>query len=209
MKGRARYEYQGERQGVDEATPLDFYSPYGCSKGAADQYVHDYHRIYGLRTVVLRQSCIYGTRQYGVEDQGWVAWFIIASLLNRPLTVYGNGKQARDLLWIDDLVAAYVKCTQQVDTVAGQIYNVGGGPENVLSLKELIDYLSEEGLLIQSPRFSDWRPGDQKLFVCDIAKINREIGWQPRIAPRLGVGRIIDWARQNQAQLQQLFAAAK
>lgn len=208
-EGPRRYEYAGDDLGVNEECPLDFYSPYGCSKGAADQYVHDYHRIYGLRTVVLRQSCIYGTRQYGVEDQGWVAWFIIASLLNKPLTVFGNGKQARDILWIDDLVEAYVRCAQNPETVSGRIYNVGGGPGNVLSLLELIEYLQEEDVLTQTPRFADWRPGDQKLFVCDVAKIFQDIQWQPTVSPRQGVKRIIDWARHHQGLLQQLFAQPK
>ena len=129
-----RYEYDELQKGIDENYNIDFHSPYGCSKGAADQYVRDYNRIYGLKTVVLRQSCIYGTRQFGIEDQGWVAWFVIASLLNKPITVYGDGKQIRDILWIDDLVDVYVKLFENAEKVSGKVFNIGGGPSNTLSL---------------------------------------------------------------------------
>jgi CDP-paratose 2-epimerase len=121
-----RYRYADLPQGVDEATPLDFYSPYGCSKGTADQYVHDYGRIYGLRTVIFRNSCIYGTRQFGIEDQGWLAWFVIAAVLGRPISIYGDGKQVRDVLFIDDLVD-HAAGVGRPEVSTGQVYNIGGG----------------------------------------------------------------------------------
>jgi CDP-paratose 2-epimerase len=130
----SRYWYRDEPLGISESQPLDFHSPYGCSKGAGDQYVRDYARIYGLRSVVLRQSCIYGYRQFGIEDQGWIAWFMIAALKQRPISIYGDGKQVRDILFIDDLLNAYEAACQQIDTVQGQIFNIGGGPENTMSL---------------------------------------------------------------------------
>ena len=190
VERHGRYEYGALPKGVSEDHCLDFHSPYGCSKGVADQYVHDYNRIYGLRTVVLRQSCIYGPRQFGVEDQGWVAWFAIASLLNRQVTIYGDGKQGRDLLWIDDLVNAYVKLYENADDVAGEIFNVGGGPNNVLSLLELVDLLKEDGVLGEMPVFAEWRPGDQKIFVSNIEKISKAVQWEPSVSPREGVGNL-------------------
>src|SRR5437667_6059288 len=129
-----RYAYSDLPCGISEEQNLDFHSPYGCSKGAADQYVRDYHRIYGLQTVVFRQSCIYGSRQFGVEDQGWVAWFMIAAVSGRPLTIYGDGKQVRDVLWVEDLVDCYEKALQSIGKNAGKIYNIGGGAGNTLSL---------------------------------------------------------------------------
>src|SRR5580700_9725274 len=141
VERNGRYGYETLPSGVPEDRNLDFHSPYGCSKGAADQYVIDYHRIYGLRTVVFRQSCIYGYRQFGAEDQGWVAWFMIASQLGRPISVYGDGKQVRDILFIDDLLDAYDAAFAAADKVAGRAFNIGGGPENVLSLRELVAYI--------------------------------------------------------------------
>src|SRR5205823_8585980 len=130
-----RYEYSDLANGVGEDRPLDFHSPYGCSKGAADQYAINYARIYGTQSVTFRQSCIYGTRQFGIEDQGWVAWFTIAAVLGKEITLYGDGRQARDLLWIDDLVDLYLRAIEQIDRAAGQVYNVGGGPAHTMSLR--------------------------------------------------------------------------
>src|SRR5262245_40595332 len=129
-----RYEYRDLPDGVAESRPLDFHSPYGCSKGAADQYVRDYHRIYGLPTVVFRMSCIYGPRQFGNEDQGWVAHFLIAGLTEQPLKIYGDGKQVRDLLFVEDLVRALRLAAKKIDATAGQVFNIGGGPANSLSV---------------------------------------------------------------------------
>src|SRR5579871_1331594 len=173
-----RYAYQSLPFGVSEDRNLDFHSPYGCSKGAADQYVIDYHRIYGLRTIVFRQSCIYGYRQFGAEDQGWVAWFMIASQLERPITVYGDGKQVRDILFIDDLLDAYDAGFAAGDKVVGKAYNIGGGPANVLSLLELLDYISKRQGRKLRYRLSGWRPGDQKVFVSDIRRAETELLWR-------------------------------
>ncbi len=197
VQRNGRYEYDNLKDGVSEDFCIDFHSPYGCSKGSADQYVRDYRRIYGLRTVVLRQSCIYGTRQFGIEDQGWVAWFIIASILNKPITIYGDGMQVRDVLWIDDLIDVYLKLYQNADKVAGDIFNIGGGPANTISILELVGYLKEEGIMNQSPTFSEWRAGDQKVYVSNINKIKTAINWYPKVSPQEGIKILIEWAKEN------------
>lgn len=189
----ARYEYADQPHGIDESAPVDFHSPYGCSKGCAEQYVHDYSRIYGLKSVVFRQSCIYGTRQFGVEDQGWVAWFTIASMLGKPVTIYGDGKQIRDILWVDDLIDLYLRAIDRIQVAAGQIYNAGGGAANTLSLLELVDLLSSRCKRKIAPAFGDWRPGDQKVFVANCEKARRELGWSPKVCPRDGVSVLFDW----------------
>jgi len=192
-----RHEYKDLPLGIPENRLLDFHSPYGCSKGAADQYVRDYSRIYGLRTVVFRQSCIYGKRQFGIEDQGWVAWFTIASALGRPITIYGDGKQIRDVLYIDDLVAAFLQATKMIDKTSGKIFNIGGGPQNTMSLLELIDYLKT--LLNKEIHYSfaDWRPGDQPVYVSDIQKARKEFGWEPTISVKQGVAELASWVNRN------------
>ncbi|MGQ9631407.1 MAG: NAD-dependent epimerase/dehydratase family protein [bacterium] len=176
VERNGRYEYENLPNGVSEDQPLDFHSPYGCSKGAADQYVRDYARIYGLKTVVFRQSCIYGTRQFGVEDQGWVAHFTISAMFDRPITIYGDGKQVRDVLFIDDLVKAYELAIENIDKTSGKVYNIGGGPNNQMSLLELISYLEEFFGKKIKYSFSDWRPGDQLVFICDISKAKKDFG---------------------------------
>ncbi len=192
-----RYNYKDLSQGIPETRPLDFHSPYGCSKGAADQYVMDYSRIYNLRTVNFRQSCIYGSHQFGVEDQGWVAWFAICAVLGRPVTVYGDGKQMRDILHIDDLVDCYFRAIRDIDKASGQVYNTGGGTENTLSLLELISML--ERILGKKLEygFDDWRPGDQKTFICDIRKARDSFGWKPRVDVKEGVERLVKWVSEN------------
>jgi CDP-paratose 2-epimerase len=194
VEGETGYAYRDYPYGISETYPLDFHSPYGCSKGAGDQYVRDYARIYGLPTVVLRQSCIYGPRQFGVEDQGWVAWFLIAAVTGQPITIYGDGKQVRDLLWVDDLLDLYEAAVQQVDVAAGQVYNVGGGPENTLAVwQELGPLLT--GLMGRRVHvgYDEWRPGDQPIFVADIRKAEQELGWRPRITREEGVRRLYEW----------------
>lgn len=193
-----RYEYTQLACGVPETQPLDFHSPYGCSKGTGDQYVRDYHRIYGLPTVVLRQSCIYGPRQFGIEDQGWVAWFAIAGLLDRPVTIYGDGKQVRDLLFVEDLLDAYDLALEKIATSAGQVYNIGGGPENAISIWTEFRPVLEENLgkTLQTGR-GDWRPGDQRIFVSDIDKARRELGWEPKVTVKEGVRRLVEWVKAN------------
>ncbi len=191
-----RYRYASLPHGVPETQPLDFHSPYGCSKGAGDQYVRDYARIYGLRTVVLRQSCIYGPRQWGIEDQGWVAWFVIAALTGRPITIYGDGKQVRDVLFIDDLLDAYDAAVARIDVAAGQVYNIGGGPQHALSIWAEFGPLLERMLGRAIPvRYGPWRPGDQRVFISDIRKAQRELGWRPRVNVTEGVQRLIAWVR--------------
>ncbi len=198
-----RYAYRDYPQGIPETHPLDFHSPYGCSKGAGDQYVHDYARIYNLPTVVFRQSCIYGPRQFGVEDQGWVAWFVIAAVLGRPITIYGDGKQVRDLLYIDDLLDAYDAAVTHIERAAGQVYNVGGGVRNQLSIWcEFAPLL--EGLIghpIHVARRA-WRPGDQRIYVSDIRKAARELDWQPRVQVEEGVERLYEWVVRNRLLFQ-------
>jgi CDP-paratose 2-epimerase len=194
-----RWRYADLADGVSEERGLDFHSPYGCSKGAADQYVRDYARIYGLKTVVLRQSCIYGYRQFGVEDQGWVAWFTIRSLQQAPVTIFGDGCQVRDILFIDDLLDAYQAAIEKIDVAAGQVYNVGGGPANTLSLNELVERLAQlNGRRLEISR-GDWRPGDQRVFVADIRRIGRDLGWRPRVDVAQGLMRLHGWVRDNLA----------
>lgn len=197
IERNGRYEYESLPEGIPENRILDFHSPYGCSNGAADQYVRDYSRIYGLRTVVMRQSCIYGYRQFGVEDQGWVAWFTIAASLDKPITIYGDGKQVRDVLFIDDLVDAYEKAIDNIETASGKIYNIGGGPNNKMSLLELISFLERFLNKKIEYSFSDWRPGDQPVFVCNIEKARKELAWQPKTDVETGVKKLSDWVNEN------------
>jgi CDP-paratose 2-epimerase len=195
-----RYAYQNLPDGASETQPLDFHSPYGCSKGAGDQYVRDYHRIYEMPTVVLRQSCIFGTRQFGVEDQGWVAWFVIAAVTGRPLSIYGDGKQVRDLLFVEDLLDAYDAAVEQIHHSAGKVYNIGGGQANTISVWTEFGPILEK--LIGHPletTFGAWRPGDQKVFVSDIRKAERELGWKPKFGVRAGVQRLFDWVSANRS----------
>ena len=179
---------------------MDFHSPYGCSKGAGDQYVRDYARIYGLPTVVMRQSCIYGPRQFGIEDQGWVAWFIIAAVMGRPLTIYGDGKQVRDILHVDDLLDAYDRAIERISVAACQVYNIGGGPGNVMSVWTEFRPKLEQllGASIELAR-ADWRLGDQRVFYADISKAERELGWKPKVGVDEGVQKLFEWVKQNRA----------
>ena len=188
-----RYSLPELAQGVSEAQPLDFHSPYGCSKGAADQYVIDYARIFGLRTVNFRQSCIYGKRQFGVEDQGWVAWFTIAHFFGEPITIYGNGKQVRDILFVDDLVDCYLSAVERIDQVSGKTFNIGGGPTNTLSLLELLDRLAQRSGRAVRHTFEDWRPGDQPIYVSDIRSAAQLLGWQPKTSVDQGLDQLFDW----------------
>ncbi|MCS6963437.1 NAD-dependent epimerase/dehydratase family protein [Thermoflexus sp.] len=194
-----RYRYADRPFGIDERQPLDFHSPYGCSKGAADQYVRDYARIYGLPTVVFRMSCIYGPRQFGTEDQGWVAHFVISAMTGRPITIYGDGKQVRDLLFVTDLIAAMRAAVERIHRTAGQVYNIGGGPENTLSVwHEFAPLLSEIlGRPLDPPSFGPWRPGDQKVYISDIRKAMQDLDWRPRVNVREGLTRLVEWVREG------------
>ncbi len=188
-----RYAYAGLAEGVSETRPLDFHSPYGCSKGAADQYVRDYSRIYGLSTVVFRMSCIYGPRQFGTEDQGWVAHFMIATRAGRPMTIYGDGKQVRDVLFIDDLIQAFSVALQDIKMVSGQVFNIGGGPANTLSLLELLEWLAKKSHKEIQYSFEDWRPGDQKVYVSNIDQARDVLHWTPSVAVNEGLEKLWSW----------------
>jgi CDP-paratose 2-epimerase len=193
-----RYSYTELPFGIPETYPLDFHSPYGCSKGTGDQYVRDYHRIYGLPTVVFRQSCIYGPRQFGVEDQGWLAWFVIAVVMDKPITIYGDGKQVRDVLHVEDLMDAYDSAIGNIDSAAGQVFNVGGGPDNTLSVWSEFGPLLENLLGEQiSITREGWRPGDQRIYVSDIRKATRVLGWKPQIDAKSGLEALFNWVMQN------------
>lgn len=193
-----RYEFSNLKWGISEKVNLDFHSPYGCSKGAADQYVRDYARIYGLNTIVFRQSCIYGPRQFGVEDQGWVAWFLIALTLGKNITIYGSGKQVRDLLYIDDLIKAYDLAIKNITATKGQIYNIGGGRKNTISIwyefEPILEKLFKRKI---HANFANFRPGDQPIFVSDIRKAKNDFEWEPKINVRQGIGKLFSWIQNN------------
>jgi CDP-paratose 2-epimerase len=196
-----RYSYAQPdlaQYGVNELQPLDFYSPYGCSKGAADQYVRDYQRIYGLRTIVFRMSCIYGPRQFGNEDQGWLAHFVFAALRGEPITIFGDGKQVRDILFVEDLVRAMRAATSRGDDLAGRTYNIGGGPGNTISVwKELQPRLSRiVGDRVEAD-LGPWRPGDQQLYVSDIRRACRDFDWSPAVGVDEGLRRLVAWASEQ------------
>lgn len=195
-----RYEYRDFPLGISETHPLDFHSPYGCSKGAADQYVRDYARIYGLPTVVLRQSCIYGPHQIGIEDQGWLAWFSIAVFTDRPITIYGDGRQVRDVLYVNDLVDVYEAVLAHIDRAAGHVFNIGGGNVNTISIWcELGPRLEKLAGRTIPVSYSGWRPGDQRIYVSDIRKARRELGWSPKTGLNEGIASLWKWVTENRA----------
>jgi CDP-paratose 2-epimerase len=198
VEDATRWHYKDLIHGCPESQPLDFHSPYGNSKGAGDQYVRDYFRIYGLPTVVFRQSCIYGPRQFGIEDQGWLAWMTIAAVTGRQITIYGDGKQVRDVLHVDDLLDAYDAAIGNIVRARGQVYNMGGGPQNVLAVWAEFGPLLEKllGNKIEVLH-GDWRPGDQRVFYADYRKAERELGWRPKISLEEGIERLFNWVREN------------
>lgn len=198
VEDATRWHYKDLPFGASEEQALDFHSPYGCSKGTGDQYVRDYYRIYDIPTVVLRQSCIYGPRQFGVEDQGWLAWMLIAAVTGKQITIYGDGKQVRDVLHVEDLLNAYDLAIEKIEIAKGQVYNMGGGTSNVLAI------WSEFGPIIErllgkklDVKRGDWRPGDQKVFYADYRKAERELGWKPQISLEEGIERLFQWVREN------------
>lgn len=192
-----RYRFADLPSGVGENRSLDFHSPYGCSKGSADQYVRDYSRIYGMRTIVFRMSCIYGPRQFGNEDQGWVAHFLISGMKGRSVTIYGDGKQVRDVLHVDDLIDAYLEGVKRAGEVGGEVFNIGGGADSTMSLLELISLMEElYGRKIEHS-FTDWRPGDQPVYVSDVGKVSRLLGWKPKYSVREGVEKLHRWIVEN------------
>jgi len=196
LKTDRRYVPESPRvreNGIGEERPLDFHSPYGCSKGAADQYVLDYARSYDLPALVFRMSCIYGPHQFGTEDQGWVAHFLIQARQHSPLTLYGDGCQVRDILYVEDLVDAFLLARREITRLAGRAFNIGGGPRNTLSLLELIELLREQHDLKVTPRFANWRPGDQRYYVTDTLRFREATGWRPRVSPSQGLDRLNTW----------------
>lgn len=200
IEQKTRYRYAKLPHGLPETQQLDFHSPYGCSKGTAEQYVHDYSRIYGIPSVVLRQSCIYGPRQFGVEDQGWLAWFVIAAVLGKPITIYGDGKQVRDMLHVRDLMRAYDAAISKRKKVGGQIYNIGGGPEHTLSIWSECGPMLEKMLGRKIPVARDeTRPGDQKVYISDIRKAKKELGWAPKIGVEQGAGELVKWVEAHRS----------
>jgi CDP-paratose 2-epimerase len=180
-------------RGVGESRPLDFYSPYGCSKGAADQYVRDYARTFGLPAIVFRMSCIYGPHQLGTEDQGWVAHFLIQALDGRPITLYGDGRQVRDILFVDDLVEALLLAQRVMPTESGRVFNIGGGPDNSVSLLELLQLIGDRIGRAPAVAFDAWRPGDQRYFVSDTRGFEQVTGWRPAVSVHDGVARLAEW----------------
>jgi len=179
--------------GISETFPLDFHSPYGCSKGTADQYVRDYYRIFALPTVVFRMSCIYGTRQMGNEDQGWVAHLARMVFQGKEVQIFGDGKQVRDLLFIDDLIEAMLKAVGHIDRTAGQVYNLGGGPAHTMSIWE--EFRESLSLILgKSPQaqYGAWRPGDQRIYVSDIRKVQQHLDWMPIVGIAEGLGRMVE-----------------
>lgn len=193
--------YVCQKTGINESEPLDFYSPYGCSKGAADQYVHDYSRMYGLPAVVFRMSCIAGARQFGNEDQGWLAHFLYSAMKGQPLTIYGNGLQVRDVLCVDDLVDAFIRAHIHKNVTAGNIYNIGGGPGNSISLLELMQQIEEctgKGINFTCKAA---RPGDQLFYVTDFSKFAKSTGWRPQFGVRDILEKVLVWWKENRELL--------
>ncbi|MBI2118354.1 MAG: SDR family NAD(P)-dependent oxidoreductase [Elusimicrobia bacterium] len=197
-EGKDNYELIKYKKGISENFALDFHSPYGCSKGAADSYIKDYSRIYNLKGIVFRQSCIYGEHQLGIEDQGWIAHFIIRAILSRPITIYGDGKQVRDVLYIKDLLEAYDKAIEKSNEIGGDVYNVGGGVQNQISILQFIHFLEDELDKKFILKFKNVRAGDQKIFVSDNSKIKNNLGWSPQTKWKSGVRRLIQWVKENQ-----------
>ena len=197
VEADTRWEYADLPLGLPETQPLDFHSPYGCSKGAGDQYVRDFSRIYGLSTVVFRQSCVYGPRQFGIEDQGWLAHFVIAAVGGRSIKIYGDGKQVRDMLWVEDLLVAFDLALDDPEQVAGKVFNIGGGPDFTLAVwQEVQPSLSELSGREMEAVYYDWRPGDQKVYISDIRAV-KQIGWQPTVDPYTGLRVLWQWVNEN------------
>src|SRR5579862_2811587 len=189
------------RPGISESQPLDFHSPYGCSKGAADQYVHDFSRIYGLPTVVFRMSCIAGPRQFGTEDQGWVAHFLYSALRQQPIVIYGDGRQVRDVLCVYDLVRAIEAVRRNLVITQGQVYNVGGGFSNSISLLDLIREIKDlTGHPLEYVR-DECRPGDQPVYITDYSKIQRDTGWRPQIGVRRTLELLREFWEENRERI--------
>ncbi len=205
VETKTNYKFRDFKKGVPETQNLDFHSPYGCSKGAADQYVRDYSRIYDIPTIVFRQSCIYGPHQFGIEDQGWIAWFVISGIFGKSISIYGNGKQTRDALYVDDLVKAYLLATKKIKKTRGQIYNLGGGYKNYLSVWGDFEPILKKMGFDMKIKYADWRPGDQKLFVSDNTKAFKDFGWKPTTNLNAGLKKMTEWIRENKTLIQKVL----
>ena len=195
-------------RGIDEARPLSFYTPYGCSKGAADQYVLDYARSYGIPACVMRMSCIYGPRQRGTEDQGWLAHFLYSVLAGRPISIYGDGRQVRDVMFIDDTVDAYMAAWSRIEAVSGQAFNLGGGPGNAVTLLQVLSELGAKTGNKPDLGFSEWRPGDQRYFVADTTKARAVLGLGPTVGWKDGLRRLAAWVKSEQRVLESVEGGA-
>ncbi|HXT13592.1 MAG TPA: NAD-dependent epimerase/dehydratase family protein [Candidatus Angelobacter sp.] len=198
-----RYEpedAQVREHGFSEDRCLHFHSPYGCSKGCAEQYVLDYARTFGMRTAVFRMSCIYGLHQFGNEDQGWVAHFLIQALKNEPITIYGDGRQVRDVLFVDDLVEAFLAAQDNIDSLSGNAFNIGGGMRNTISLLELLDLIGELHGKRPEVRFDAWRSADQQYYVSDTRRFSEATGWAQQVDVRAGVSRLYEWLREFRSE---------
>jgi len=200
LEKEKRYVFEDSfENGIPETFPVDLceHTPYGCSKLAGDLYTQDYAKIYGLKAIVFRMSCIYGPRQFGVEDQGWVTWFTIATITEKPIIIYGDGQQVRDALYVSDLIQAFHAFLQRKNQLAGEVFNIGGGPKNTLSLLELLDLLEELTGKRSKINFSEWRSSDQKVYISNITKAREKLGWTPKINPHEGVKRLVNWVSEN------------
>ena len=203
---KKRYTYKNNTLGIDEKTKTDFHSPYGCSKGAADQYVRDYSRMYNINSYVVRQSCIYGSNQFGIEDQGWLAWFVIATILRKKITIFGDGKQVRDLLYIDDLNRLFETLINNKKQNVERVYNVGGGYNFSLSILELLDILEKILGKKIKVNFSKWRMGDQKVYISNNLRLKKNFGWKPLISPKVGIKKLMSWVYDNKKLISQTLA---
>jgi CDP-paratose 2-epimerase len=183
--------------GLDESLPLDFCTPYGCSKGAADQYVLDYAKSYGLPTAVFRMSCIYGPHQHGTEDQGWVAHFVLRALAGETITVFGDGAQVRDVLWVEDLVDAFLRVRDRIHELAGTAFNVGGGGDNAVSLLEVIDLIADVHGRRPRVELAPARPGDQRYYVADTRRLEEATGWRRRVGVAEGIEELYRWLQER------------
>lgn len=198
----SRYEYR-DIKGIDETYPLEVNCPYGGSKIISEFILDTFYKSFGIKSTKARMSCIYGTRQFGNEDQGWVAWFTIATILGKKITIYGDGKQVRDILYITDQINAFEELAKNINRTKGKAYNLGGGPENTISLSELLNLMNELTGKKSEIIYDDWRIGDQKVYVSDISKIRKEIGWEPKISVREGVNNLVEWVTKNKSLFNQ------
>lgn len=199
FKENKRYKYV-DIKGIDEdysVGPHTANSPYSSSKINAEHTLRSFTHTYGLPTIRARMSCIYGTRQFGTEDQGWVAWFVIRALQNKPITIYGDGHQVRDILFVEDLTKAFQLLSENINITKGKAYNIGGGPDNTISLLELLDNIQKLNGSLPKISFDNWRLGDQKVYISDIAKISKEIGWAPKVRVEEGITKLHSWVREN------------